>query len=69
MGPGAHHLLGESAHFAVRHSGKEHGHQEGGHLVIGDFAAGIAVYQELNFLGGKLFAIPLPVDQVDSAHF
>ena len=46
---GADHALGQRAHLPVRHSGKEYGHQEGGHLIIRNFIPVIAVHERGNF--------------------
>ncbi len=48
---------------------KIHGHRKSRHLVIGDFAASVAIHKVSKFLWGKLLSIPLAMNQVDSTHF
>ena len=66
---GAQHALGQAADFAVGHAGEEDGHQEGRHLIIGNFAAGVSVHQELNLFGSEFFAVALALDQVNCTHY
>ena len=68
MFPGTHHALGQRADFAVGHAGEKHGHQERGHLIVGNSPVGITVNEIRDFFRGQFFAVPLPVDQVDSSH-
>ena len=65
---GLHHALGEGADFAVGHAGEKHGHKEGGGLIVGNGTVGITVYDVGDLFGGQFFAVPFPVNQVDSAH-
>jgi len=62
------HARGEGADFPVGHAGEKHGHKERGGLIVGDGTVGITVYHEGDLFGGQFFAVPFPVNQVDSAH-
>jgi len=46
---GRHHDLGKRAQLTIRHAGEIRGHQERGHLVIGNVASGVPIDQVLDF--------------------
>ena len=52
-----------------RHPGEEDGHQEGRHLIIGNFAGGVPVYQELDLFRSEFFAAALALNQVNCTHY
>ena len=47
--PGRHHDFGERAQLPIRHAGEISGHEERGHLVVGNLAGGVPVDQVLDF--------------------
>ena len=53
---GPHHAVRQGTEFAVGHATKKRGHQEGGHLIIGNLSGGVTIHQKLDFFDTKLFA-------------
>ena len=66
--PGAIMHFGERAQFAIRHATEKRGHEERGHLIVGNLTGGVPVHQELDFFHTKLFTPAFPQDQVNCAH-
>ena len=66
---GAQHAFREPADFAVGHPREEDGHQESRHLIVGNFAAGVAFHQKFNLFGSEFFPVALPLDQVNCTHY
>src|SRR5215467_5387202 len=65
---GAQHGLGQRGYFRAAQPANPRGHQPGGHLVIGNFAAGVSGNQEVDFLPGMFSRIALFADKVDGSH-
>ena len=59
-----------SVSAAVRNvdAANPHGHQPGGHLIIGNIAARVAGDEEVDLLAGMLTGITFFSDQIDGAH-
>ena len=64
----AKHGLGERGELGTIDAANPRGHEPGGHLVIGNFAEGVAGDQEVNLLAGVLTGITFFADEVDGAH-
>ncbi len=62
------HHFGERCEFRSVHPANPDGHQPRRHLVIRDFPACIARYEERNLFAGKFTGITFFADQVDGAH-
>jgi hypothetical protein len=65
---GEKHGFGERGELGTIYAAKPRGHEPGGHLVIGNFAARIAGDEEVDLLAGVLTGIAFFADEVDGAH-
>ena len=65
---GVQHGFGQAGDFRSAEAADPGGHQPGGHLVVGNFAAGIAGDQEINFFAGVFSRIAFFADKVNGAH-
>ena len=58
------HRVGERVGLGGVQALEVDGHAEGGELVVGDLAAGVAENQLGDLIGGELLPVPLPLDQL-----
>jgi len=65
---GVQHHFGEGGDLGVGEATNPGGHEPGGHLIIGDFALGVAGDEESDFFAGVLPGIAFLTDEVDSTH-
>ena len=65
---GVQHGFGERGEFGVGEAPKPGRHQPGGHLIIGNFVAGVTGNEVVDFLAGVFPGIPFFSNQVNSAH-
>ncbi len=65
---GMEHRLGESGELGTIEAANPRGHEPGGHLVIGDFAARVTGDEEIDLLAGVFAGIAFFADEVDGAH-
>ena len=65
---GMEHGFGERGDLGAVQAADPRGHEPGGHLVVGNFAAGVAGDEEVDLLAGVFTGIAFFADQVDGAH-
>ncbi len=58
------HRVGERERLGARQPLEVHGHQKGGHLVVGHLATGVAEHELAQLVGGQLVAVALALDQL-----
>jgi hypothetical protein len=63
--PGVDHRLGPAADLVLVHAVEQDGHGQGGHLLVGDAAAGVGVEHPVDLLVAQPPAVPLGDDHID----